>query len=168
MPKVHQVKAGKDYPEAGIKKGDTYYWWQNYRGPVKRSLTRPKRQQLTNDQHLIDAYDIDDEIKNANAESLSALEEMRDDWVNRIESIMEDVDSVRSNLPEQFQENGPVAERLQEKYDTLESWKSELENMDFESEEEREDYESDEAYEQALEDEVESKLSEMQEHTFDL
>jgi hypothetical protein len=46
MPRVHTSVARKAYPEFGIKKGDTYYYWQHYRGPVVRSKTRPRPSQL--------------------------------------------------------------------------------------------------------------------------
>ena len=51
MPKVHHVKAAKDYPEIGVQKGEMYYHWtfKNQRGPGTKvkSKTRPRASQLT-------------------------------------------------------------------------------------------------------------------------
>ncbi len=51
MPRVTQRKARKDYPNQGIKKGDTYYYTSlktHGGGIVKRSLKPFKPSQLTN------------------------------------------------------------------------------------------------------------------------
>lgn len=47
MPRVHHVKALKDYPEAGIKKGDMYCHWAFFRGPKQLSKIPPRRSQIT-------------------------------------------------------------------------------------------------------------------------
>ena len=47
MPRVKVQRANKDYPRAGIKKGDTYYKWKFRYGPIMRSLKRPRPSQLT-------------------------------------------------------------------------------------------------------------------------
>jgi hypothetical protein len=47
MPRVHKQVAGKDYPSAGITKGETYYKWKFRYGGVRRSLTPPRPSQLT-------------------------------------------------------------------------------------------------------------------------
>lgn len=41
MAKVYQQKARKDYPEAGIKKGDTYFWTM-VNGEEVKSLEDPR------------------------------------------------------------------------------------------------------------------------------
>jgi len=50
MPRVQRVKARKDYPNDGIKKGDTYFKWSirtGRRGITYRNLKRPRASQLT-------------------------------------------------------------------------------------------------------------------------
>lgn len=47
MPRVLTQKAGKDYPDQGIKKGDTYYKWSFRYGGTFKSLKRPRPSQLT-------------------------------------------------------------------------------------------------------------------------
>jgi hypothetical protein len=41
MTKAHYVKAAKDYPEIGVKKGEMYYWWKHFRGPRRMSKEPP-------------------------------------------------------------------------------------------------------------------------------
>ena len=79
MPRVHERRAGKDYPEHGIKKGDTYYAWSFYRQKERKSKTRPKPSQLTNvasESTMLSAYEqgepqCPDDIR----EMISTLEE---------------------------------------------------------------------------------------------
>ena len=63
--KVHKCKARKDYPNSGIKKGDTYYWWKFYKGPLYRSLSYPKRSQLTQSEYLSTIYETQEELEEA-------------------------------------------------------------------------------------------------------
>ena len=63
--KVHKSKARKDYPNSGIKKGDTYYWWKFYKGPLYRSLSYPKRSQLTQSEYLSTIYETQEELEEA-------------------------------------------------------------------------------------------------------
>lgn len=47
MPRVSSQKAAKDYPEIGIKKGETYYKWSFRYGGTHKSKTYPRASQLT-------------------------------------------------------------------------------------------------------------------------
>jgi len=48
MPRVHHVKrAAKDYPHAGIEKGQEYWYWTFRYGGKVRSATYPRPSQLT-------------------------------------------------------------------------------------------------------------------------
>ena len=63
MPRVHTVNAArKDYPDDGISKGDKYYHWKFPYGSKIRSLTYPKRSQLTKSPYKSQGYDIEDSI----------------------------------------------------------------------------------------------------------
>ena len=44
--RVHHVKAGKDYPDQGIKKGEMHYTWALFRQRARRSKVKPTRSQL--------------------------------------------------------------------------------------------------------------------------
>ena len=57
MPRVHHVKrARKAVKSAGIKVGDSYYWWKFRYGGKHTSKTPPRQSQLTNSDKLSRAY----------------------------------------------------------------------------------------------------------------
>ena len=127
MPRVHVVKgARKDYPEADIKKGDTYYWWEFKVGGLRRSKTPPRPSQLTQSKlsqayaamealgDTVEAATCPDGISDA---ARVAAEELREVAQEYEESI--------SNMPESLQE-GPTAEDMREKIDALNSCADEL------------------------------------------
>lgn len=48
MPRVYHLKAAKDYPSIGVKKGEFYYKWKMRYGPTQRSKTPPRPTQTSN------------------------------------------------------------------------------------------------------------------------
>jgi hypothetical protein len=136
MPKVTEVKkARKDYPNFGIKKGDTYYHWSFKMGPKMMSKTYPKRSQLTRSDFLSQLYDLEDEIGSRfegidNPDDISGV---LDDLKSDIESLRDSEQDKLDSLPEQFQEAGP-GEIINERIEALENWISELEGIDIPSE----------------------------------
>ena len=135
MVKVHHVKkARKDYPEAGIKKGDSYYWWKKRYGGIHRSKTRPTRQQLTSSPFLASVYDIEDTIADFSVEiEGKSVDEIREEIENFIDSVVSDLQDLQSecedslyNMPEQLQETSEAGMLLQERIDMLEEWADEL------------------------------------------
>ncbi|MGK2884379.1 MAG: hypothetical protein ACSLE8_06320 [Rhodococcus sp. (in: high G+C Gram-positive bacteria)] len=40
MARVHTVKASKDYPDKGIAKGQTYFYWQLFKRPKQSKAHR--------------------------------------------------------------------------------------------------------------------------------
>ena len=129
MARLHTVKkARKDYPEDGIKKGDTYYWWQFRFGPKMRSKTYPKRSQLTQSDFYIWLYDLEDSI-----DALVPDKTLEDEVANIISEIDDMRDELQSRLdviPEQLQDSGS-GEILQERIDALDEWSSGLQSIDF-------------------------------------
>lgn len=112
MPRVYTQRAGKDYPQQGIAKGDTYYAWAFYRQRTpNRSKTYPTRTQLTqNDflQTVYSAFDVDlPQIQDADA-----LREI----ASAIREAGEEAQSAFDELPEGFQQgdNGQTMERRAE------------------------------------------------------
>lgn len=146
MPRVHTVKkARKAYPEAGIKKGDTYYWWQFRGSPVKRSLTYPNRKQLTRSAFLQELYDIEDCI------SEMVDPEDLDDVLERIEALKDECQESLDNMPEALQETSDSGILLQERIDGLEEWYNDLDGIDRDIDEELEGGERDDRIEEILE-----------------
>lgn len=138
MPKVHHVKkARKARPSHEIEVGDSYYWWKfrNRRGgTVVYSKTYPKPQQLTRSEFYSTIYDIQDMFNNLNTEmSKEDLENDIGEIKNAIEELRDEQEEKRSNMPDHLQDVGS-GELLQERYDALDEWYNDLDNLDFSDE----------------------------------
>lgn len=145
MPKVHHVKrARKDNPVA--KKGEPYYWWQFAFGPKQYSKTPPKRSQLTQSSFLSQLYDLQDGMQERLQNvSLDTIQDVVTDLVDELQAMLDECQDSLDNMPEHLQEASSSGELLQERIDNLESWITDLENIDLEpdedlTEEEKEDW----------------------------
>ena len=150
MPRVHTVeKARKDYPDDSIGKGDKYYWWKFPYSSKIKSLTYPKRSQLTRSPYKLQAYDIDD--------NLQAIVEVEDLEVIMpdIENLKEEAQEALDNMPEHLQETSSSGTTLQQYIDDLEEWHNELEAIDTDVDAEPEDSD--------YQDKLEAKLEEIKE-----
>ena len=137
MPRVNIIKkAKKNYPEQGIKKGDTYYWWKFRYGGKHKSKTYPKRSQLTQSSFLATIYDIEDSLECP--ENLSDLESIRDEVVSQYQELIDEQQSNLDNMPQQLQDSSMLRERI----DELENAISSLEGMIFEKEENEDEQET--------------------------
>lgn len=126
--KVHTQVARKDYPEIGVKAGETYYKWGQrimmggrWRGVTRKSKTYPKRQQLTQSEFLAAAWDLEDAI--GEATEPGDLESI----ISDIESLGQEQEDKLQNMPEGLQA-GPTGELLQERIDGCAEWASALES----------------------------------------
>jgi hypothetical protein len=128
MPKVYQKKANKDYPNEGIKKGDTYYLWSFRYGGTRKSLTRPKPSQLTQSEYLSTIYELQE--RDISGETMEELSTLRDDIVSELEELRDAQQEKLDNMPEGLQQ-GSTGELLQERYDTVDGVVSELEGIYF-------------------------------------
>jgi hypothetical protein len=138
MAKVNFVKkARKDIPQAGIKAGDSYYWWKLRIGvPKQYSKEQPKRSRLTASSFYATLWDIeDDAIGGLAAED--TLKEARDDIVQQLEDLKQECEDNLENMPEGLRE-GSIGQMLQERVEGLESAIDELNNVDFDDKEEDE------------------------------
>ena len=159
MARLNVVKKSrKDYPEHGIKKGDMYYWWKFRFGGVQKSLTKPRRSQLTQSDFLGQVYDLEDEMNEASKIDEGTI----DDWVSTLESLRDECQEKIDNMPEQLQENSSSGQLLQERVDQLEDWISTLEGIDVEIDEEsiKSDAEADLNEGDNLDDLIEEKTQE--------
>jgi hypothetical protein len=117
MPRVTKRVARKDYPNSGIKRGDTYYYWKRklaYGGVVGRSLTYPKPSQLNSgfagligeiEQSLDAAEDVDG--------LRTVAEEIRELGQEQQEKF--------DNMPEGLQQ-GDTGQLLEERASQCEEW----------------------------------------------
>jgi hypothetical protein len=162
MAKVKFVKkARKDNPAAGIKAGDSYYFWSlmsGGRGHRHFSKTLPKPSQLTSSSFMQQYLAIGEDLEEAIQAAVEAgdLESARDNAVSEIESLKDETQGSLDNMPENLQ-GSATGELLQERVDSLETWSGELEGIDLDysfeddKEPEREEGESDEDYTDRLE-----------------
>lgn len=127
MPRVHTVKkAAKDYPEHGIAKGDTYYWWEFRYGGKRMSKTPPRASQLTQSkmsgayaameglEDACAAASCPDDIASACREAGDALREVAEEYREGVQ-----------NMPEGLQQ-GQTAQDSEEKADNLDATADEL------------------------------------------
>jgi len=130
---THVKKARKAYKSDGIKKGDSYYWWKfRYSGKI-RSKTPPRPSQLTQSAFLSTLYQIQESIEDYSideAGSVSDIECFVDEVKSQIEELRDQCEESRENMPESLQDS-PTGELLQERYDALDDWHSELDYLSF-------------------------------------
>lgn len=130
MPRVHTVKkARKDYPNQGIQKGDTYYWWEFRFGGKVRSKTYPKPSQLTQSEFLGTLYDIEERLGDLTLDDVE--EGCLDDIISELENLRDETQDKWDNIPEQLQDTSDAGMLLQERVDSLEEFISDLENVDL-------------------------------------
>lgn len=132
MTKLHHVKkAMKDYPKAGIKKGDSYYWWQHFRGPRLMSLTKPKPSQIASNDYDSTGLALVEGLQEWGDEPWT--EEDRDELVSELETLRDEQQDSYDNLPQGLQQ-GDVGVMLEERVSALDEWIGELEGISFEDE----------------------------------
>jgi len=121
-------KARKDYLEAGIKKGESYYWWKfNFSSTIHRSKTAPRRSQLTQSDFLSQVYDIEDRIAEIDYDN---FEDEKDSIISDLENLRDETQEKLDNMPEQLQEVGS-GEILSNRVESIEEMINELEGCDL-------------------------------------
>ena len=138
MPRVHEVKkARRDYPEEGIRKGETYYYWKFRFGGLHRSKTYPKRSQLTQSGFLSTIYDIEDRLQALTTDD--DLQSEVESAISELEEAQSEAESSLDNMPDNLRDSSMLNERLE----AIENMISELQGIDFPDDDaEEEDIES--------------------------
>lgn len=156
MARAHFVKrAAKDYPDHGIAKGESYYWWKfmvgGRGGPKRYSKTPPKPSQLTQSEFLSQFYALEEQIADLKADDglESSVEEIASDF----RELGEEQESKRSNMPESLQDSD-TGNQMQERAEKCEEIAGELEQIEFDLAD-RDDNQTESEY-------WESKLEEVQ------
>lgn len=126
MPHVKQVKAAKDYPQFGIKKGDLHYYTKMKTGPRSsrelRQKTPFKRSQLTSSPFLSALYDWEDSKSDVGShEDIQGL-------ADTIREIGEEERSKFDNMPEGLQQ-GDTGQMLEQRAEACETAATELEEI---------------------------------------
>ena len=137
MPKVNYVKAArKPKPEIGVGVGESYYWWKHKLargGLVRCSKTRPRPSQLNLSEYYSRLFSIQEQLED--------FEGTRDDFRQHVEGMVSELEELRDeqqekrdNMPENLQESS-TGELLGERYDSVDSYISDLQSIDFDDEE---------------------------------
>jgi hypothetical protein len=123
MPRVHHRKARKDYPAAGIKRGDMYYTWKiklARGGMLFRQLTPPRPSQLTNSPFTGPLNDLQDDLRACtDADGLRGIAES-------VRELGEEQQEKFDNMPEGLQQ-GDTGQLLEERAQGCESWADAIE-----------------------------------------
>lgn len=144
MPRVHYVKkARKSYKDDGIKKGESYYWWKFRYGGKIRSTTAPKPSQLTQSDFLSSVYSAQESLADPGA-TLDDIRSTVETVVDELNSLRDETQDKYDNQPEGLQD-GPVAELLQGRVDSLEEMINDLEAVDIPDEPDEDESEEDAA-----------------------
>jgi hypothetical protein len=134
MPRVHTVKANKNYPDIGVKKGETYYWWKKRTSPKGggykvRSKTRPTQSQLTTSPFWSAVYAIQEQADKGQPADLDDLEGAIEDLKGELESLRDETQEKFDNMPEGLQQ-GDTGQMLEERVSAIEDAVSQLEDID--------------------------------------
>lgn len=133
MTSAHHVKkARKNYKDAGIKKGQEYWWWKFRFGSIHRSTTPPRPSQLTNSEHLRNLYSVQEAIEDLTPEDI--VDGFLDDILSQLQDVYDTCDSNRSNMPDHLQDVGS-GEILQQYMDAAENYQQELEGVEVDVDE---------------------------------
>lgn len=147
MPKVQHIKrAGKDYPQFGIKKGDEHYVWSmkmQRGGVVRRSKTYPRPSQLTLSDYKVQAHQLNEQIEDFQSDDASSIEAFRDELVSDAESLRDEQQEKYDNMPEGLQA-GPTGEQINERIEAMDAFIDALNELEFDEFEQEDDEEDDE------------------------
>lgn len=127
-------KARRAVPSAGIKVGDSYWWWSfktAYGSRKVFSKTQPKPSQLTQSTFYSTLLRIQEEMPEFG--DVSEVESWAEDAASELQDLADECQSSFDNLPEGLQQ-GPTGELLQERIDGLQSIIDELQSLDYEVE----------------------------------
>ena len=164
MAKAIFVKAArKDYPEHGIKKGESYYHWQLFKQPKRFSKTLPRASQLTGSNFLSQLYSFQEELEDMTAMDIDDLQNQMEDLAGRIRELGEEQRSNRENMPEGLQDSD-TGQLLEERADEMEGWADSIEGMDFSFDPKDvsvEEEATEEEKEQAIADALQERINEL-------
>jgi hypothetical protein len=125
MARIQERKAAKDYPHSGIKKGDKYFYVKIKTGPYSsrtiRSLTRPKRWELTSSDFYSQLWQIEDERFNAVCDH-DDLRSIAED----VRALGEEQQEKFDNMPEGLQQ-GDTGQQVEARANGCEEWADAIE-----------------------------------------
>lgn len=134
MARLHFVKkARKTIRGAGIKKGESYYWWKFRHGGKRVSKTKPRRSALTQSEFYGVMYDAEDDVAAA-IEAFQGGGDVADlacainEAASSVSEQADECDDKASNLESAFPNGCPSLELLQNRAEQARSISDELES----------------------------------------
>lgn len=128
MARVHYVKAAaKDYPRAGIAKGESYYWWKNFRQVKQMSKHKPPHSQTASSEYARSVWSL---LEGLEAWEGDWAESDKDDLVGALEEIRDNEQDKFDNMPEGLQQ-GDTGQTIEQNVESLDEWISELQSIEF-------------------------------------
>jgi len=106
--KVHHVKAAKDYPQHGIKKGEMYYWFKHRNASKTICKTMPRASQLCTSGKLSTIYAAQEGIDDA----ITAIDES--DLQGSISSMVDTLNSAAEEVRQVGEEYRESAQNIED------------------------------------------------------
>lgn len=139
MANAHFVKsARKDYPDDGIKKGESYWWWAfmvGGRGGAKhRSKTQPKPSQLTQSEFMSTVLSVEEDLGAATSDMTNdELNTLVEDARSELETLRDETQEKFDNMPDGLQQ-GDTGQLLEGRVESVDEMISDLEQLNLEPE----------------------------------
>ena len=162
MPRVHYVKSARK-DNIAVRKGEPYYWWQNFRSPKRFSKTYPRGSQLCTGRksEVMAAQEaLTDDLMMA--DTAEQIKDACETCAETFRQLASEYEESADNMPESLQ-YGEQAENMREMAASLETQADELENLDFDppheleprpdrQEPEEDDFDSEDEFNEAWDD----------------
>jgi hypothetical protein len=143
MARVKHQKARKDYPGAGIKKGDMYYYTRIKTGPYSsreiRQLKPIRPSQMTTSDFLSQFYGLQERLQDYSG-GIADLAGELNDIASEARSIGEEEQGKYDNMPEPLQQ-GDTGQMIEERAQAMEAWAESLESAAGTAEEKASEFE---------------------------
>src|SRR6266446_2779494 len=112
MPQVHSVEhAKKDYPEAGIVKGDQYYWFKQkimtggrWFSRMTRTKYYPKASQLTQSDYVRSVLELQENYDFSGIDTFDELNSQLTSLIDEVGDLKSDQEEKLENMPESLRE----------------------------------------------------------------
>jgi len=129
MAKAHFVKkARKAISNAGIKKGDSYWWWKFRNSAKQVSKNPPRPSQLTGSDFMSRVLAVQETFEDCDDDK-DEIRSCIDNAVSELEDLKRETEDKLSNMPEPLQ-GGPTGELLQSRVDELDTMINDIQALD--------------------------------------
>lgn len=144
--RVHHVKANKDYPQHGIKKGEMYYWFKHRNAPKTICKTMPRPSQMCTSGKLSTLYSAQENIEDALAGldesdlagSVETMTDILNSSAEEVRQVGEEYRESAQNIEDGFGHRTSQCDEIEEKADncdqiadSIEDAASQLESIEI-------------------------------------